>query len=324
MNVLLVGGAGYLGGAMTDLLEGSETNVRVYDLLLYEETYRKKVPFVFGDVREHGKLLEQLEWADVVVWLAAIVGDGACALNESLTMDVNIHALQFLCDNFDGRILFLSSCSVYGAGDGILHEGSALNPLSLYAKAKLQGEEMLKNKNAMSFRLGTLYGLGDAHARVRFDLVVNTLVMRAVLHKRISVFGGAQYRPHLHVFDAAQVLVDQLATANTGVYNLHGENLTIMEVAERVKTRLPETDMNILDSFFEDNRNYRATSDKAKREIGFNPRFTVSEGIEELATLLSNGRVKEAFLSRYSNYLYLKPLLQGYDSSLGRVVGEVI
>jgi nucleoside-diphosphate-sugar epimerase len=320
MNVLLVGGAGYLGGAMTDLLEGSDMNLRVYDLLLYEETYRKNVPFVLGDVRERGKLTEQLEWADVVVWLAAIVGDGACALNESLTKDVNIESLRFLRDNFDGRILFLSSCSVYGAGDGILHEGSPLNPLSLYAKAKLEGEDILKDKNSISFRLGTLYGLGDAHARVRFDLVVNTLVMRAVLHKRISVFGGAQYRPHLHVFDAARVLVDQLTTSNTGVYNLHGENLTIKAISDIVKERLPETHVDILDSFFEDNRNYRASSDAARREIGFAPEFTVNQGVDELAELLTGGRVKEAFLSRYSNYLYLKPLLTQYESPLGKVM----
>ncbi|OGL82666.1 NAD-dependent dehydratase [Candidatus Uhrbacteria bacterium RIFCSPLOWO2_01_FULL_53_9] len=320
MNILLVGGAGYLGGALTDLLQETPHAVRVYDRLLYEESYRKNVPFVLGDVRDTATLQPHLDWADVVVWLAALVGDGACALNEALTLEVNRDALQYAADHFDGRMLFLSSCSVYGAMDGLLHEASALHPLSLYARTKLWGEEMLAKKNAISFRLGTLYGLSDRFARVRFDLVVNTLVMRAVLHKNIEVFGGAQFRPHLHVFDAARVLVNQLESSAKGVFNLHGENLTVMEVANKVKRRLPETHVEVTTAPFEDLRNYSVTSEKAARELGFCPKRTVDEGIDEIAALLQEGRVTDSFLSRYSNYLYLKPLLQSYTSPLGEVL----
>src|SRR3954452_11474009 len=112
MKCLLVGGAGFLGGALTDLLPNEGHELRVYDCLLYEETYTKDVPFVFGDVRDRPLLKRQLDWADVVVWLAAIVGYGACALMPSEATEINYDAVEFLNQNFDGRIIFMSSCSV--------------------------------------------------------------------------------------------------------------------------------------------------------------------------------------------------------------------
>ena len=161
MNVLVVGGAGYLGGAVTDLLMDSQYNVRVYDSLLYEEEYRKPVDFVFGDVRDAVLLKPQLQWADVVVWLAAIVGDGACAADPELTVDVNEGSVVWLVRNFDRRIIFTSTCSVYGANEGVLDEDSPLNPLSLYARTKLNAERHLANSPAIIFRLGTLFGVAD-------------------------------------------------------------------------------------------------------------------------------------------------------------------
>jgi len=96
MNILVVGGAGYLGGAVTDLLAESGNTIIVYDILLYEESYRKDVPFVYGDVRDRVKLKKYLDWADAVIWLAALVGDPACSLNEELTIDINKNSVQYL------------------------------------------------------------------------------------------------------------------------------------------------------------------------------------------------------------------------------------
>ncbi|MGD8586651.1 MAG: NAD-dependent epimerase/dehydratase family protein, partial [Chloroflexota bacterium] len=120
MNVLVVGGAGYVGGVVTDLLLDSEHNVRVFDSLLYEEVYRKPVDFIYGDVRDYKTLQAHLAWADAVVWLAALVGDPACALNPDVSVEINQGAVKYLTDHFDGRIVFLSTCSVYGAQTGIL------------------------------------------------------------------------------------------------------------------------------------------------------------------------------------------------------------
>src|SRR6185436_8855125 len=134
-NILVVGGAGYIGGAVTDaLLKMKNVRIRVYDKLLYEESYRKPIDFVYGDILDHSRLKPHLKWADAVVWLAAIVGDGACKLDEILTLEVNEKAVEWLSKNYKGRIIFTSTCSVYGAQkDALLNEHSPLNPLSLYA-----------------------------------------------------------------------------------------------------------------------------------------------------------------------------------------------
>jgi nucleoside-diphosphate-sugar epimerase len=320
LNVLIVGGAGYVGGVVTDLIRASHYNVRVYDMLLYEESYRKDVDFVYGDVRDRNRLKEHLNWADVVIWLVAIVGDPACALNEQLTTEINEKSVEYLRDNFGGRIFFMSTCSVYGASDGILNESSPVNPLSLYARTKLRAEEILKDCNAIIFRLGTLYGIGDLYSRIRFDLVVNTLVMRAVTHGKISVFGGDQYRPLIHVKDVARAVLQALSTDRTGIYNLHRDNMKIIDVAKSVSDFFPDLLVEVTDVEFQDNRNYRVSSDKAIRDLGFSPECTVQQGIQELKNLLEQGRIKDSFISRFSNFLFLKPLLQEHSSPLGREV----
>lgn len=320
MNILIVGGAGYLGGAVTDLLMQSKHEIIVYDILLYEETYRKRVPFIYGDIRDRNKLRHYLDWADVVIWLAALVGDPACGLNESLSTEINTNSVRFLKENFKGYIIFMSTCSMYGAAEGLRDEKSGLNPLSLYAKTKFHSEEILADTEALIFRLGTLYGIGDEFSRIRFDLVVNTLIMHAIFHGKITVFGGKQYRPLLHVRDVASLICSAIEQRNIGIYNLHSENATILEIAERIKKHFPSLQVEITDSRFQDNRNYRVSSDKAIKELSFKPVLTVEDGTRELKDLLDQGRIKNSFITRFSNYLYLKPLLTEYNSILGKVI----
>lgn len=303
MKVLVCGGSGYIGGALTDILRDDNHEFRVYDSLVYEEAYLKPVDFVRGDIREHKKLKKQLEWADCVVWLAALVGDGACAINPSLTKEINQDSVQWLADNFDSRIIFMSTCSVYGARDGLLDEDSPTNPLSVYAATKLAAEDYLKDKNAIIFRLGTLFGLGDNYSRIRLDLVVNTLTARAISEGKLTVFGGEQYRPLLHVKDAARAIVDNLESEYTGIYNLHHENWKISDLAELVSTFTSAKIEHVMTSF-EDSRNYKVNSDKA-RAIGFNPRYMVDDGVTELKALFEEGRIKDLNNVRYNNQGFL-------------------
>ncbi|MGD0793992.1 MAG: SDR family oxidoreductase [Dehalococcoidales bacterium] len=305
MKVLVVGGAGYVGGAITDLLMESEYQARVYDALLYEECYRKPVDFVYGDVRDLDRLQPQLDWADVTVWLAALVGDPACALNPDVSIAINQESVKWLAGHFDGRIVFLSTCSVYGARDGVLDESSPTNPLSVYAATKLEAERSLADKNAIIFRLGTLFGVGDVFSRIRLDLVVNTLAVRAHNLGKISVFGGDQFRPLLHVRDAAQTVVDNLATAHTGIFNLHKQNVRIIDLAYQVRNHYPDLIIEHVNRTFEDTRNYRVSSDKAKKVLGFNPTRSIDEGIEEIKFLLDCGRLKDTDNPRYTNQKFL-------------------
>jgi len=258
-----------------------------------------------GDVRDHKKLITQLKWADVVVWLAALVGDGACAINPEISVEINQESVKWLSENFDGRIIFMSTCSVYGAQDGILDESSPTNPLSVYAVTKLGAEKYLKNKNAIIFRLGTLFGLGDFYSRIRLDLVVNTMTARAYCEGSLKVFGGVQYRPLLHVRDAAQAIVTNLTTTHKGVFNLHSQNIKIFELSEEVKKCFPEVKVEIVDMKFEDLRNYRVSSDKAKKTFKFYPKITVMEGITELKKLFQENRIKDLNNPLYTNQTYL-------------------
>jgi len=310
-KVLIVGGAGYVGGAVTDLVHNAAYNVRVYDNLLYEDSYRKDVDFVYGDVLDRERLLPQLQWADVVVWLAAIVGDGACQLNPDLTIAVNQESVKWLAEHFDGRIIFMSTCSVYGAQDKELDELSPKKPLSLYASSKLKAEQYLHDKNAMIFRLGTLFGVGDHHSRIRLDLVVNTLTVRAYTQGKISVFGGEQFRPLLHVKDVAESVVANLETDYTGVYNLHRQNVRIRDLAYQVRNHFPDIVIEETDMPFQDTRNYRVTSEKARETFNYRSHHSIDEGIDELKFLVETRRIKNLKSKRYSNQEYLKEMENG-------------
>lgn len=307
-NILVVGGAGYVGGAITDLIQDQKFNVRVYDSLLYEDSFRKEVDFIAGDVRDTARLLPHIHWADTVVWLAAIVGDGACQLNPDLTVAVNEEPVKWLANNYDGRIVFMSTCSVYGAQDKELDEDSPTNPLSLYAATKLKAESLLKNKNAIIFRLGTLFGVGDLYARIRMDLVVNALTVKAYTQGKLSVFGGEQFRPLLHVKDVAQAVVTNLKTEHTGIFNLHRQNVRIVDLAYQVRNHFPDCVIERTEMPFQDTRNYRVNSKKARDIFGFVPKHSIDDGIEELKFLVETGRIKDINASRYSNQAYLSNL----------------
>ncbi len=305
MKVLIVGGAGYIGGALTDLLRHGKHNVRVYDALLYEEEYRKPVSFVYGDVRDRDALAANLNWADGVVWLAALVGDAACALNSDVATEINQHTVAWLADHFDGRILFPSTCSVYGAQDTELNETSPAKPLSVYAATKLAAEGYLCNKNSLIFRLGTLFGVGDLYSRIRLDLALNTLVVKACTLGRITVFGGNQFRPLLHVRDAAQAILDNLETSQCGIFNLHRQNVRIIDLAYQIRNHFPDLQIERTEMTFQDARNYRVSNQKARCQLGFNPSRSIDEGIEEIKDLLEVRRIKDVNNVRYTNDGYL-------------------
>lgn len=312
MRVLVTGGAGYVGGWLVDAAREAGHEVRVYDALLYEDLYLKDVDFAFGDVSDIENLQPHLDWADTVVYLAGFVGDPLCALNPAQTRRVNVDAIQLLAQSFEGQIIFPSTCSVYGAQLDELNESSQVLPLSLYAETKLIAERILLRRTAPTqiFRLGTLFGLSDRHSRIRLDLVLNTLTVRAVIDGRMSVFGGHQFRPLLHVRDVASAMVPCIGSDRSGLYNLHAENLSILELAERIQAVVTSAEIETTESEFQDLRNYRVSSLKARHEIGFLPKYSVEDGIQEVAEVVRSHRVKNVDLARFSNVSALLPLLK--------------
>ena len=306
MKILIVGGAGYVGGVVTDLLIKNKYNVTVYDSLLYEDQYMKDCPFILGDVRDESKLKGLLSKFDTVVWIADLVGDGACNIDPKLTNEINFKSVEFLSQNFNGRIVFFSTCSVYGAQNQLLNENSSVNPLSLYASTKLKAENALKNKNAIIFRLGTLFGLSDKFARLRMDLVVNTLTAKAFIENKINVFGGEQYRPLLHVRDAAKAIHESISSKEVGIFNLSLDNFKIIDIANAIKDHFPSLEILIEDIPFQDTRNYRVDNSKSLNLLNFKADILLLDGIKEIKKLLMETRIKDINNPRYTNQKYLQ------------------
>lgn len=305
MKVLIVGGAGYVGGGIVDLLS-KENEVTVYDSLIYENSYRKNVDFIFGDIRDYKKINNILDQYDAVIWLAALVGDGACAINPALTHEINSETVKNLAKNFKGKIVFLSTCSVYGAQEGILDESSEVNPLSEYASSKLIAEKYLADSDSIIFRLGTLFGIGDKFSRIRLDLVVNILTTKAYIDKKMSVFGGEQWRPLLHVKDVANAIAHTLDTQTNGVFNLHYKNFKIIEIANEIKNKINDVEIETTPLPFQDARNYQVSSDKLKDATGFQATVNLIQGINEMYELISSNRIKDINDPRYSNQNFLQ------------------
>ena len=305
MNILIVGGAGYVGGGIVDKLK-KHHQVTVYDSLIYEESYRKDVNFVYGDVRDQSKLLKLFKNHDAVIWLAALVGDGACAINPELTFEINSDSVKFLAENFKKRIVFLSTCSVYGAQDGLLNEDSSINPLSEYASSKVQAEEYLKGSNSIIFRLGTLFGISDDFSRIRLDLVVNILVTKALTEGKLTVFGGEQWRPLLHVNDVANAIEQTIDSETNGIFNLHYKNFKIIDIAEAIVNKVDSAIIETTPMKFQDARNYQVSSEKLLSETGFKAEIDLNTGINEIYDLIANNRIKNVNHKRYSNQNFLE------------------
>ena len=305
MKILVVGGAGYVGGGIVDTLS-KKNEITVYDSLIYESAYRKDVNFIYGDIRDYKKINSILNNFDAVVWLAALVGDGACSINPTLTHEINSETVKNLAKNFNGKIIFLSTCSVYGAQEGVLDENSEVNPLSEYASSKLIAEKYLEESDAIIFRLGTLFGISDQFSRIRLDLVVNILTTKALVDKKMSVFGGDQWRPLLHVKDVANAIEHNISSNTKGIFNLHYKNFKIIEIAEKIKEKIPDVSIETTPLPFQDARNYQVSSDKLKLETGFEASIELTQGIEEMNNLISSNRIKDINDPRYSNQNFLQ------------------
>jgi nucleoside-diphosphate-sugar epimerase len=308
-KVLVVGGAGYIGGAVTELLLEQKIPFTVYDSLIYESHYLKKVDFIRGDVRDTAKLKAVLSEVTHVVWLAAIVGDGACEVNPTLTVGVNQKAVEWLAAKFRGRIVFTSTCSVYGQHDAEVKEESPVQPLSLYAKTKLEAESYLQGENSLIFRLGTAFGVADTYSRPRMDLVVNYMTANALTQRQLTVFGGTQWRPLVHVKDIAQAIVHNLERPVRGIYNLATLNTQIKDLAA-VVARMTGCQVRYTEQKFQDQRDYHVNTSKALRDGIFNPYtvHTVEDGIREIAELVSLSRIKDTENDVYFNVRHVEKL----------------
>jgi len=309
-NVLVIGGAGYIGGTLTDQLISKGYNVTVFDRLLYEERFLKNVPFVFGDIRDTDTLLSLEKKYDRIIWLAAIVGDGACSQDRELTYEVNYHSIKRFLDKSKRKIIFPSTCSVYGAQEGLLTEASPAKPLSIYAETKILAEQAVLDYGGMAFRLGTLFGIGDDYSRMRLDLVINVLTYKAHKENKITVFGGDQWRPILSVKDVASFFVESVTREYNDVFNLSMRNVRIKDCAAIYQNIFPDLKVEVVETKFEDQRNYRVSTEKADKNFIFKPTTSVETEVHHMYQLLKERRIKNPLDPRYYNTNYVKEKLE--------------
>lgn len=307
-KVLLIGGSGYIGGLTCDFLTEAGFDVTVYDNLLYEDRFLKNIKFIKGDIRDTAKLCLAAELHDIIVFMAALVGDPACSVDNLLTESINYEAVKNFCDNLKGdkKIVFMSTCSVYGAQDGILDESSPTSPLSSYASTKLRAEKHILARNGTVFRLGTVFGLGDTYSRLRMDLVVNILTMKAVKDKEITINGGDQWRPIIAVRDIANYVVEACDRDLPGIYILSYKNTVIKELGEEIAGMIPGTNINYTEVSFQDARNYRVSNQKSLDNFNYKPAASVASEVSKMIRLFQDGRVADPEDKVYHNGAFLR------------------
>lgn len=319
-TVLVIGGAGYIGSVLCEQLLERGYEVRVLDTLLYGshgiEAVRNDDRFtlVHGDMRSIEDVLEATKGADAVVHLGALVGDPASSLDPQKTLEINLHAVKLtaeICKYHQiNRFVFASTCSVYGQSEtpeSPLDEHAETNPVSLYAKTKLASERALleladENFAPTILRMATVYGLSP---RMRFDLVVNILTAKAHDEGTIPIFGGDQYRPNVHVADAArayitclQAPIDDVASE---IFNVgsNAQNYAISEVGALVASEFPDADLSWEDG--EDERSYSVDFSKIHERLDYGVSNTIPDGVREIKTALQTNAIRDYTDERYSN-----------------------
>ena len=322
-TVLVTGGAGYIGSLLVRRLLTRGLRVRVVDALLYGDSALQDVldhpnlALVRPDLRCPDTMAYAFKNVDAVVHLGAIVGDPACALDPYFTTKINVDGTRTIAElckrNGVRRLLFASTCSVYGASDDILDEGSTLNPVSLYAESKIASERLLLALHDDAFapvilRFATAYGHSP---RPRFDLVVNLLTAKAVAGDPITIHGGEQWRPFVHADDIARAVIlaldAPLHTVAGQVYNVgsNEQNHQLSKVGTTIKELIPAVNV-IISPFSVDRRNYRVRFDKIRAELGFRPIHYLHSSISTLQAALESGSIGSYLDDYYNNCQFLR------------------
>ncbi len=318
--IVVTGGGGYIGSILVRRLLAAGERVRVVDRMLHGAhglsglEREERLEIQTRDLRDPRTHDEAMEGSDTVIYLAAIVGDKACALDEEVAVQTNWTATVAFARRAAAlgvrRFVFASTCSVYGEGrNELLLETSPVRPLSLYAETRRNAEIGILELVAMEtfepviLRFGTVYGLSP---RMRFDLVVNLLTLRAVRHGEITIFGGSQWRPFVHVTDIAHALElalsEPLPLDGEPILNVGDnlENYQLRDLKEEYERVIPGVRVRMAEEAT-DPRTYRVSFDRIERLWGFRASRRVRDGIEEIAKAIRAGAIPDPDDPRYVN-----------------------
>jgi nucleoside-diphosphate-sugar epimerase len=340
--VLVVGGGGYIGMHVVEQLLAEGRRVRVLDRLMFGRAPLRDFlanpgfELIEGDATDIFKLIQAMHGASAVVHLAGLVGDPACAVDERFTRHANVLATRVIRKAAQSlgvpRFVFASSCSVYGISPAEVDETSEVNPVSLYARTKVESErELLLDSEEGScvtiLRFATVFG----HSRrPRFDLVANLFTAQAVNDRRITLMGPSQWRPFVHVRDVARALVAVLDAEPERVcgqvFNVGDRrlNMTIGQLARLVEESVSRMHrVEVVERPSKDLRNYAVSFEKIRRELGFEAETTIEMGIEEIVSEFAKGTYGRYGDAIYSNLAMTKALLPDFRRRMARLYRRV-
>ena len=317
-RVMVTGGAGYVGSCLVPKLLDAGYEASVLDLYLYgDDLFSKyagdsRLRQVKGDLRDPAAVTKALEGCDAVIHLACISNDPSFDLDPDLGRSINYDCFRPLVraskDVGVGRFIYASSSSVYRIKDDPnVTEELSLQPLTDYSKYKAMCEEVLEQEREKGFvgvtiRPATVCGYAP---RLRLDLTVNILTNLAITNGKITVFGGEQLRPNLHVEDMTDLYLRLLAADDTAVdgkvWNAGYHNLKVREIADMVRERVGDK-VEIVVTPTDDHRSYHVSSEKIRRDLGFQASRSVSDAILDLKSAFADGRVPNSMTDdRYYN-----------------------
>lgn len=281
-HILIIGGLGYLGSILYEFAKSEGWHVEILDNHLYREI-KTPNPFIKADIRNKEKIEKIIEKFDVVVNLAAVVGDPACLVDTNNAIEINCvgtRNIAEICNDLKKSIIHSSTCSIYGSEPNkVVKEEDEGFPIDFYGQTKYTQERLVREickDNSCVLRFGTVYGLSP---RMRYDLVVNLFAAKSIRDKKITVFGGQQERPFVHIRDISRVIIHVIKNDSKGIYNIPGNNLSLIELSEIVK--------NITDCKVEirkdivDNRSYIVDGSKLINS-GFEYKFNISDAVNEI------------------------------------------
>ena len=318
MKIFITGGAGYVGSALVPVLLASGHEVVVFDLYLYGEDvfqkYRGRAGLyeVKGDIRNVPLLEKAMKGCDVVIHLACISNDPSFELDPMLGKSINYDCFPFIVrsakDNGIKRFIYASSSSVYGVKEERnVREDAVCEPLTDYSRFKLECEKILMNETAdgvmtsVIIRPATVCGYAP---RLRLDLTVNILTIHALVNKKIRIFGGKQLRPNLNISDMVRAyklfLEADHAIVHNIPFNVGYQNKSVEEIAFIVKNTLGDDSIVLQYEKTDDIRSYHINSDKVKRELGFEPKYTIEDAVKSIADAYKKGWITNPM----SNSLY--------------------
>lgn len=304
MKILIIGGGGYVGTKLTELFLKKNYFVTIYDLLIYGEdkiNKNKNLKIVKGDVRDLNSLKKTIKDQDIVIHLACISNDPSFELDPNLGKSINFDFFEGLVDlakkNYVKKFIYASSSSVYGIKkEKNVTEEMPLNPLTDYSKFKVECEKVLLKNKTSDFvvsvvRPATVCGYSK---RLRLDLIVNLFTNIAFHNNEITIFGGEQLRPNVHIDDMCAAYLHLVnckkELINGEVFNVGIDNLSIKQIAELVKKNIPKKiEIKKIDT--NDNRSYHISSEKIKLKLGFSFNKTVEDAIKDLVFAFRNKQV---------------------------------